>query len=49
MVSVFIVEGDLSLRLLYKKALTISGYDVIGLAKDGDEAIKMYENFLKKT
>jgi two-component system chemotaxis response regulator CheY len=45
---VFIVEDDLSLRLLYEKALSLSGYEVIGLAKDGEEAVRMYENFSEK-
>jgi hypothetical protein len=30
------VEDDLSLRKLYEKALSLTGYDVIGLAKDGN-------------
>ena len=29
------MEDDLSLRRLYEKALSLTGYDVIGLAKDG--------------
>jgi len=42
------VEDDLSLRKLYEKALNLTGYEVIGLAKDGDEAVKMYEGFSEK-
>ena len=44
----FIVEDDVSLRLLYEKALSLSGHEVIGLAKDGEEAVKMYQNFSEK-
>lgn len=47
-VKVFIVEDDLSLRVLYEKALSLSGYEVIGLAKDGEEAVNMYRSFSEK-
>ena len=45
MVNIFIVEDDHSLRLLYEKALSLNGYNVIGAAKDGEEAIEMYKAF----
>lgn len=47
-VKVFIVEDDSSLRVLYEKVLSLSGYEVIGLAKDGEEAVNMYKDFLEK-
>ena len=47
-VKVFVVEDDHSLRLLYEKALSLNGYEVIGSAKDGDQAVKMYQEFLDK-
>lgn len=42
------MEDDHSLRLLYEKALHLSGYNVIGSAKDGEEAVKMFKDFSKK-
>ena len=42
------MEDDLSLRKLYEKALSLTGYDVIGLAKDGEEAVNMYDSFSEK-
>ena len=47
-ISIFIVEDDHSLRLLYEKALTLNGYNVVGSAKDGDEAVNMYNRFSTK-
>ncbi len=47
MVCIFIVEDDASLRILYKKALQMNGYDVV-LARDGGEAVEMYKNFQEK-
>ena len=44
-ISIFIVEDDYSLRLLYEKALKLNGYNVVGSAKDGDEAVNMYNRF----
>lgn len=45
MVTVLIVEDDDSLRELYQIALKLKGYDVIGTACDGNEAIDMFRNF----
>ena len=47
-ISIFIVEDDHSLRLLYEKALKLNGYNVVGSAKDGEEAINMYNRFSTK-
>jgi two-component system chemotaxis response regulator CheY len=47
-VNVFIVEDDHSLRLLYEKALKLNGYNIVGSAKDGEEAVNMYNHFLTK-
>ena len=47
-ISIFIVEDDHSLRLLYEKALQLNGYDVVGSAKDGEEAVNMYNRFSSK-
>lgn len=48
MVNILIVEDDHSLRLLYEKALSLKGYNVIGSAKDGEEAVKLYKDFKNK-
>ncbi len=48
MVNILIVEDDHSLRLLYEKALILKGYNVIGSAKDGEEAVNLYKNFKNK-
>ncbi|MFX1235964.1 MAG: hypothetical protein ACFFBY_15665 [Promethearchaeota archaeon] len=44
----FIVKNDLLLRLLYEKALSLGRYEVIGLAKNGEEAVRIYKNFSEK-
>ncbi|MFX1322657.1 MAG: response regulator [Promethearchaeota archaeon] len=46
--SVFIVEDDQSLRLLFRKVLGMSGFDVIGEAKNGEEAVSLYSSFPQK-
>jgi two-component system chemotaxis response regulator CheY len=48
MVSIFIVEDDPSLRLMYKKMLKISGFDIINSATNGEEAVAMYKSFSVK-
>ena len=48
MVNILIVEDDHSLRLLYEKALKLKGYNVIGSAKDGEEAVNLYKDFKNK-
>ena len=48
MVNIFIVEDDSSFRMLYEKALALNGYNIIGSARDGQEAVQMYEDFKDK-
>ncbi len=43
-----IVEDELSIQKIYKILLTSSGFDIIGMAKNGEEAVNMYKSFLKK-
>lgn len=43
-----IAEDELSIQRIYKILLTSSGFDVIGMAKNGEEAVNMYKSFLKK-
>lgn len=46
--SVFIVEDSSSIQLLYKKLLNECGYEVIGTANNGEEAVNKYKELLKK-
>ena len=48
MISIFIVEDDSSLRMLYEKALALNGYNILGSARDGQEAVQMYNAFKDK-
>ena len=48
MATIFIVEDDNSLQKLYDMILKTSGHQVIGLANNGDEAVKMYKSFSTK-
>ena len=48
MINIFIVEDDSSLRMLYEKALELNGYNILGSAKDGQEAVQMYNAFKDK-
>ena len=44
MVSVFIVEDDMSLQRLYQMVLENAGFQIIDTAANGDEAVKKYES-----
>ena len=44
MVSVFIVEDDISLQRLYQMVLENAGFQIIDTAANGDEAVKKYES-----
>ncbi|MEJ2249693.1 MAG: response regulator [Candidatus Lokiarchaeota archaeon] len=48
MTSVFIVEDDKSIQILYKKFLDLYGFRIIGTASNGEEAVEMYKNFSEK-
>ncbi len=48
MVSVFIVEDDLSLQRLYEMMLTTFGFEVVDKASNGKEAIEKYKSFSLK-
>jgi len=43
-----IAEDELSIQRIYKILLTSSGFEIIGMAKNGEEAVNMYKSFLKK-
>jgi len=46
--NIFIVEDDKSLNSLYKKVLRLKGFEVVGIAEDGEEAISMFKAFKHK-
>jgi len=48
MVSVFIVEDDLSLQKLYEMMLTTFGFEVVDKASNGKEAIEKFKFFSPK-
>ncbi|MBY8982699.1 MAG: response regulator [Candidatus Lokiarchaeota archaeon] len=47
-IKIFIVEDDFSLQRLYELMLTNYGFEVIGKANNGEEALKMYKEFNDK-
>jgi len=48
MVSVFIVEDDLSLQRLYEMMLTTFGFEVVDKASNGKEAIEKFKSLSPK-
>ncbi|MFX1338445.1 MAG: response regulator [Promethearchaeota archaeon] len=45
MVKVFIVEDEPHIQFLYKQIISILGFEVVGTASDGEEAINVYKSF----
>ncbi|MFX0030065.1 MAG: response regulator [Candidatus Hermodarchaeota archaeon] len=48
MVKIFIAEDDKDLQRLYELLLSMSGFQVLGFASNGNEAIEMFKNFKEK-
>lgn len=48
MATIFIIEDDLALQKLYELMLKIKGFNVIGVANNGEIAVLMYESFTDK-
>ena len=48
MEKIFVVEDEPSIQLLYKKILTLKGFELAGIANDGEEAVSMFKSFSKK-
>ena len=48
MATIFIIEDDLALQKLYELMLKIKGFNVIGVANNGEIAVIMYESFTDK-
>ncbi len=45
MVSIFVVDDEPQIQVLYKKILSILGFEVIDIAGDGEAAIRMFKSF----
>lgn len=48
MKTIFIAEDDRDLQRLYELLLKMSGFQVLGIANNGDEAIKMFKSFQRR-
>ncbi|MFX1238522.1 MAG: response regulator [Promethearchaeota archaeon] len=48
MISIFIVEDDKSIQMLYQKILNLVGFRVLGVANNGAEAVTMFEKMSEK-
>ena len=48
MVSIFIVEDELSLQLIYKNMFGYLGFQVVDIASNGRDAVKKFESFVEK-
>jgi two-component system chemotaxis response regulator CheY len=46
--TIFIAEDDRDLQRLYELLLNMSGFQVLGIANNGDEAIKMFKSFQER-
>jgi two-component system chemotaxis response regulator CheY len=46
--NIFIAEDDRDLQRLYELLLNLSGFQVLGFASNGDEAIEMFKEFEEK-
>lgn len=46
--TIFIVEDEPSLRSLYQIVLEFHGFEIIGEASNGEEAVQKFENFNTK-
>ena len=45
---VFIVDDELSLQFFYEKILTIGGFEVAGIASNGEKAVSLFKLFSDK-
>jgi two-component system chemotaxis response regulator CheY len=48
MASIFIVDDDKSVHRVFEKILQIQGHQIVGHAFDGDEAVKLFNEFEMK-
>ena len=45
LVKILIVEDEPHIQFLYKNLVSVLGYEVIGVASNGEEAINLYKSF----
>ena len=45
LVKILIVEDEPHIQFLYKSLVSVLGYEVIGVASNGEEAINLYKSF----
>jgi two-component system chemotaxis response regulator CheY len=45
---VFVVDDEPSIRFFFKKVLKINGFDLIGSATNGQQAVNMFKTFKEK-
>lgn len=43
-----VVEDDPTLQFFYSQILVLNGFNLLGIADNGEEAILMYNSFIKK-
>jgi len=43
-----VVEDEPSLQFFYKKLLTLNGFEIAEIAKNGEEAVSMFKSFSEK-
>jgi two-component system chemotaxis response regulator CheY len=48
MINVFIVDDEPQIQFLYKNVISLLGFNVVGIAGDGEEAINMFKSFSNK-
>lgn len=47
MATIFLIDDDLSIISLFEKYLTITGHEIIAKAYNGEEAVKIFQEFRK--
>ena len=48
MATVFVVEDEPSLKFFYKQILDLNGFELAGIASNGEEAVSMFNAFSEK-
>lgn len=47
-IKVFVVEDDPHLQFFYRQIITLNGFELVGIAGNGGEAISMFKSFTEK-
>jgi len=48
MAKIFVVEDEPLLQYFYKQILTLNGFELVGIANDGEEAVSMFKSLSEK-